>query len=337
MYNKMKRTGLFIALLLVASLTTGCLNILKKTYNVEVTWDEEQGLVKLPENIKEIPKGTKITLEAVPNDGWFFKEWKSDQIPDSLKTKNPLEIVVNKNMKIEAVFTQDLVNLTVEFDEEQGAVEGIPELIFKGSVVRLKAVPKEGYRFGQWEGVPENQVNQDHVEIEVTEDMTIKVSFVEAPVNPIHETSFENDFDGWGLRGGLLVERTTEYYRTGNYSIKYVPNDAQGAWNGGARVDLFDVVEPGKKYYFSGWIYHNYDEVKQLTMQAQFNSSDKEGDQYHWIHTVQVPGGVWTKFEGTWEIPANLTTKMWLYWEVTEGSKLVEFYLDDVLVLEVQE
>lgn len=338
----MKRALYFLVLLLVVSLTTGCLGFFKKTYSVQVTWNSEHGDVALPAGLDKVKEGTMITLEAKPKAGWYFQEWSGEGLTEAQKTENPLKIVVKQNLELEAIFTEITVTykLDVQFDSTKGTVEGMPadpDNIIPGTKVTLRAVPADGYRFGQWDGdVPANQVNQDCVQITVDGDKSITLTFIDAP-NPdlvVHDTSFETGSDGWGPRGSTTVERVKEFARTGQYSIKVTPSSEPDVWNGGTWVNLFSDVEKGKTYVFSGWVYHAESEPKRVIMQLQYNDGQ---EQYKWLKDIDgIPGGVWTRFEAEFTIPENLTgSYVYLYFEPHEQAKnTLVYYVDDVLVME---
>lgn len=340
----MKKALHLLVLLLVVSLATGCFGFFKKTYSVKVSWNEEHGDVELPAGLDKVKDGTVVKLEAKPNEGFYFVEWKGEGLTDAQKKQNPLQIAVKQNLELEAIFAEITVTYTlnVEYDAEQGSIEGMPAdptKVIPGTQVTLKAVPKEGYRFGQWGGddAPENQINQDRVQITVDKDINITLTFVEAP-NPdlvVHDTSFESGADGWAPRGAPTVERVTEQARTGDYSIKVTPSSEQGAWNGGALVNLFDQVEAGEKYVFSGWVYHAESEPKRMVMQLHYNDG---GEQYKWVHDIEeMPGGVWTKFEAEYIVPENLVGSVFeLFFEPPNDKNELVFYIDDVLVLKAE-
>ena len=73
MTNKFRRAASIIVLLLVVSLTTGCLGIFKtKTYSLEVTWNKEFGKVVLPDNADKIQSGSVVEIKAEPKEGYAF-------------------------------------------------------------------------------------------------------------------------------------------------------------------------------------------------------------------------------------------------------------------------
>ena len=354
MTNKFRRAGSIIILLLVVSLTTGCLGIFKKKefFSLEVTWNKDFGNVVLPDNIDKIESGTVLEIKAEPNEGYAFKEWKGDGITDKNKLNNPLEIKVNKNMKIEAIFVSEdeivTYALNIDFDENQVTIKGLPEdpsKVVEGTIVKLEAVPKDGFLFEKWTGdVPEKQATQARVEFVVNEDRDISIEIVEAP-DPdlvVHTANFEGaDTQGWANRGNLTVELSDKFARTGSKSLEVVPGD--GGWLGGASVQLKDYIEAGVKYSFSGWLYHESETPIAVTMQAQYildDGTEKGEEIYNWLHHIpEVPSGEWVKFEQELLVPENLRDDTFLFFfEIVNGDhKQNTFYLDDIMVVEVAE
>lgn len=332
-----------VALLLVVSMATGCFGSLGQTYSLKVNYDETQGNVNLPANADKLKKGTRITLEAEPKDGWYFLEWKGDDITEEMSMENPLMIVVNKNTELEVIFTDDLIlrELTVTYDANQGTVTGLPKDLDEvpdRTLIQLKAIPKDGYEFLKWEGdVPEKQMNQDSINFRIAADTNITAIFQELPLAEAvaHRTSFEgNDLDGWYGRGTITVEQSDDYARTGDYSLKVTPGSG---WNGGPGLTVTDMVELGETYIFSGWVYHTEGQLETFIMQMTY--ADKEGATiYDHLETnEEVPSDEWVKFNIEYTIPEEITSNdLVFYFEDTPGVDFL-FYLDDVMISKVQD
>ncbi|PKD43291.1 invasin domain 3-containing protein [Rhodohalobacter barkolensis] len=91
-------------------------------------------------------------LTAVPEDGWVFDRWEGDLTGN----ENPVDIVVDEDKEVTAVFVQDdfegftlqldiLGNGTVDIDPEKESYEENEE-------VTLTATPSAGWEFIRWEG-----------------------------------------------------------------------------------------------------------------------------------------------------------------------------------------
>lgn len=84
-----------IVIVLASCNSTDSSNSYSISLNVEPS---KAGSVNYPSG--EIEEGTAITLQANPNDGYSFYEWKGDITGD----ENPKNITVNKNLNIVASF-----------------------------------------------------------------------------------------------------------------------------------------------------------------------------------------------------------------------------------------
>ena len=206
-----------LILLLVVSLATGCFGLWKKTYSLKVTFNEEYGTVEgIPPKSDKLKEGTILKLKAVAKQGYVFDKWEG--VPEGMEGDNPFEIALEKNMDIKAVFVERVgpaptYQLTVTFDEEQGSVEGIPENpdeVEEGTEITLRAVPKEGFVFDKWTGVPEGKEKANPVEIIINSNTTITAEFASEVIKP------EEDFEelelgrkfatmGWGPEDGEAV------------------------------------------------------------------------------------------------------------------------------------
>jgi hypothetical protein len=108
-----------------------------------------EGIVIITPNQDKYKDGTKVRLEAVPDTGWNFTQWKGDLTG----VKNPTELVMDSDKSVTAVFGQDLYFLMVE-EEGNGSVTWSPQQdnYTYGTQVKLTATPEEGWVFSHWEG-----------------------------------------------------------------------------------------------------------------------------------------------------------------------------------------
>jgi hypothetical protein len=53
--------------------------------------------------IYEYDKGTTITVNAIPADGYYFNHWELD---GSIKTENPISVLMDRDHTLLAVFTE---------------------------------------------------------------------------------------------------------------------------------------------------------------------------------------------------------------------------------------
>jgi len=120
--------------------------------------------------------GTRITLSATPDEGFEFIRWKGDLET----TENPVEIVMDSDKLITAVFAETSVKYTLTVEAVgSGTVEppvGNHEYANQTQVT-VTATPSFGWVFDHWEGDLSGTVNPQSVEM--TEDKLVRAVFVE--------------------------------------------------------------------------------------------------------------------------------------------------------------
>ena len=103
------------------------------------------GSVSLSPNAGSYPSNSVVSVSATSSNGWTFMYWKGD----ASGTDNPLNLAVNGNKNVTAVFgtiptTGVIGNGLIELNATN--------LVPFGSVVRATAVPNSGSYFVQWGG-----------------------------------------------------------------------------------------------------------------------------------------------------------------------------------------
>jgi hypothetical protein len=109
-----------------------------------------QGAVARAPDLAAYPDGTAVTLTAVPAAGFRFKHWVEG---GAIRTENPLNLVMDDDRTIEAVFEPAagaLYTLTVSI-VGSGSVSP-PGGSFEPYAITLLATPAAGWRFDHWEG-----------------------------------------------------------------------------------------------------------------------------------------------------------------------------------------
>ncbi len=154
-----------------------------------------------PGGVYEI--GTAVTLTAIPDSGWKFVGWEGDVN----SSDNPLNISIEKDLSIKAVFVEDVptrFKLSVFVFSSGGRVlldppgGDYPE----GTVVKLTAIPDSGWRFARWEGALTGTANPDSVVMDadkmvlgVFSQATHVSELIEKPIDYRLDQNYPNPFN----------------------------------------------------------------------------------------------------------------------------------------------
>jgi len=121
--------------------------------------------------------GTKVRLEAVPAQGYYFKEWSGDLQGDT----NPADLIINSVKNVTATFEKLSYELRIQTVGEGTVTEEIISTgkstdYLYGTTVRLTATPEEGSDFYGWED--EEVLSTDNpFDITISEPKFIKAFF----------------------------------------------------------------------------------------------------------------------------------------------------------------
>jgi hypothetical protein len=90
-----------------------------------------------------VPVGTRVTLTAIPNDGFGFIGWSDG----SGLTGNPASLVLTSNHVVQAIFGSKLTTVI-----KNGTIVRTPDLPLYpfGSSVTVRAIADPGYLFVFW-------------------------------------------------------------------------------------------------------------------------------------------------------------------------------------------
>ena len=118
-----------------------------------------------------------VQLTAIPSSGWSFSGWSGDLTGYD----NPANIVIDANKRIFANFVHNLwsahYSLTIKINGNGNvAVYPYNTVYYLGDVVRLTALPGDGWRFNGWSGDLSSNLISDNVTINA--DTTVTVNFV---------------------------------------------------------------------------------------------------------------------------------------------------------------
>ena len=166
----------------VTSNLTLSATFVKKTYPLAVTIEgegtvQEEVIIQGSTSETEYNAGTTVRLTATPNEGWVFAGWSGDVESEELEIEVPIE----KGIAVSALFKRDSFELNITIEGEGTVKEEVivqPAQYDYETVVRLTAIPAEGYVFSGWADGLDSSENP--IEVEVGSDQLIKAVFVES-------------------------------------------------------------------------------------------------------------------------------------------------------------
>lgn len=142
---------------------------------------EGEGSVEVDPDRERYDPDEEVTLTATPDEGWVFAGWEGDLNGD----ENPVDITMDSNKQITAVFEQDEpedFSLSISVDGE-GAVDADPdrERYDPGEEVTLTASPSNGWVFSRWQGDLSGSENPESLVMDENKSVTAVFSREEAP------------------------------------------------------------------------------------------------------------------------------------------------------------
>ena len=170
--------------------------------------------------------GKVVTITATANPEYVFSGWSNGS------TDNPLSVTMNSNQTITASFDKVTYTLSTSTDGEGEIKEtlvssGRSTDYNSGSVVRLTAVPSNGWIFIGWTG---DYVGEDNpIDVDVSESKSFNASFVIS-----YQLSAESS------EGGSVSTSGGSYAEGTQVSITATPNDGYEfiGWTGSEETSL---------------------------------------------------------------------------------------------------
>lgn len=125
----------------------------------------------------EYKHGMIVTLTATPAQGSVFKGWSEDASGNSLVKR----ITITKKRTVTAEFSRVFLLSTSTIGQDQGVVRRNPDAneYEVGSIVKLRAIPVEGYEFVKWHG--ESVGVKPTCTVAMTADKSILAEFRQLP------------------------------------------------------------------------------------------------------------------------------------------------------------
>lgn len=160
-------------------------------------------------------EGTTATVEAIPAEGYQFDNWEGD----AEGSENPLEVLMDENKEITAVFSlippSEFKLTTSIAPADGGTVDGNDnDTYLAGSSANIEAIPAPGYLFESWNG--DTDSNETAATILMDADKTVTAIFVKDESDADFDglTAFEelsvygsnpndDDTDGDGIKDGV--------------------------------------------------------------------------------------------------------------------------------------
>ena len=154
-----------------------------------------------------------------------------------------------------------------------------------------------------------------------------------------YSETFEDGLNNWAARGGVLSQDSSQK-QEGSNSLKI--SGRTKTWEGPIK-DLTNELTMGQAYHFSAYVM--YDDANGLESQAfnlQGQNNKGESTNYETIGTGTAKKGEWTKIEGDYTVPSDLTgfsVYIELPYKADDkviDSDKIDFYLDNVVITKTE-
>ncbi|HOJ92492.1 MAG TPA: endo-1,4-beta-xylanase [Dictyoglomaceae bacterium] len=155
---------------------------------------------------------------------------------------------------------------------------------------------------------------------------------IEIPGTIVSSTFESGSTENWQGRGDdVKVIPSKDVAHIGEYSL-FVTGRTKG-WHG-AQLDVSKILEPGKSYDISVWVYQKTGETQKvtLTMQRKYNT-DAQTKYDTIIWQKNVPDNTWIEFSGGYSVPSNVQVEELILYLESPNTTL-EFYVDDAKVID---
>ena len=136
--------------------------------------------------------GTEITLTAMPNEGYHFKEWQV--ISGNVTIKDNKFTMPDSDVEVKAIFEKDAPPAPTEFTitvktDGNGTASASHAKAVAGTEITLTATPNEGYRFKEWQVIRGGVAIKDDKFLMPNDNVEVKAIFEEdAPPVPTEFT-----------------------------------------------------------------------------------------------------------------------------------------------------
>ena len=203
--------------------------------------------------------GTTITLTAMPNEGYHFKEW--EVISGGVTIKDDKFLMPNGNVEVKAIFEEDAPPVPTEFTitvktDGNGTASASHAKAVVGTEITLIATPKTGYHFKEWQVISGSVTIKDNKFIMPNDNVEVKAIFEkDAPPAP---TEFTITFDGNGGTPSVDSMTTTNQKLTSLPSASRSGSYSFDGWyteeSGGTKITT-DTEFPADTTVYAHWTY----------------------------------------------------------------------------------
>ena len=185
-------------------------------YELNITKNPIEGGVVSP-NGGFYNDGTSLSLIAEPNSEYDFLNWTGDIESSS----SSLSLVMDSDITITANFIKKKYELKIEV-EGKGSVfqevikPGIADEYNSGTILKLTALPVDGWVFVEWQGDIQNENNP--IELTIDKPITIKAIFKHYPASGLPIVKIKtNQVVGPAMDKSSYVEGSLEIIGDGNF------------------------------------------------------------------------------------------------------------------------
>ncbi len=172
--QKMNRFIFLMIVTLIAVTTLSCSTESTPAYTLTTTANPTEGGEIVPDS-GTFDEGEAVSLQAIPAEGWVFVRWEQDLNA----TANPMNITMNQDYNVVAVFEKSTYSLNLSVEGEGSVEERVIQQKSTdyphGKVVELTAIPDEGWVFSRWGG--DISSTENPYTITMTSEKTVTVVF----------------------------------------------------------------------------------------------------------------------------------------------------------------
>ena len=162
-------------------------------------------------------EGTNLSVIAEPNSEYEFVNWTGDVESSS----NSINILMDSDKSITANFIKKKYELKIEV-EGKGSVfqeiikPGIADEYNSGTILKLTALPVDGWVFVEWQGDIQDENNP--IEVTIDKPITIKAVFKHYPASGLPVVKIKtNQVVGPAMDKSSYVEGSLEIIGDGNF------------------------------------------------------------------------------------------------------------------------